>query len=154
MRAETGLPRARALVAVPRERQIGHGLDPTGTILSIAADRVRLIDVIGYEVDGLAEKDFSSTFATAALFGSFAIAFMIFVYVFAWRDRFLLGAFLLGAIAFFAVIDLKRVTWLTTYTFTLQLASGAVHSFSTTSEPEALRLKAALDFRLGRAAPA
>ncbi len=143
---------ARALVnAVPdaaAPNAIGHGLDASGTTLAIAADRVPLKRVIRYAVDGLAEKDFASNFATAGIFGGAAVLFILLVFAYGWRDRFLIVAVLLGAIALFALLDLNRVTWLTTYTFTLHLDDGTTCKFTTTSENEALRLRDALNLHL------
>lgn len=127
---------------------LAHGLDATGTTLRIAKVHVPLSNIVSYSVDGLAEKDFASTFATAGLFGGGAAVFLLSVFVFKWSQRFILGAFLLGLIALFALIDLKRIKWVTTYTFTLLLTDGTKRTFATTSEPDALRLRDALDAQL------
>lgn len=148
MRAQTHTPAAP--IARPETVLTGpmaHGLDATGAVLRIARIHVPLREVVSYSVDGLAEKDFASTFATAGFFGGGAAVFLVAVFVVQWSKRFLIGALLLSLIAIFALLDLKRIKWLTTYTFTLRLSDGTTHSFATNSQAEALRLRDALDAR-------
>lgn len=139
-----------ALRYVRRARQPGHGLDESGNFLDIGRERIALADVAGWSASGLEEKDFASNFATAALFGAAAAGFTTCVVIFGWRDRFWIGAVLLGLIALFALIDIGRQRWHRTYTFDLTLADGSTRRFVTADEAGAERLKAALDGQQGQ----
>jgi len=141
---------AEALKGIRRPRAPGHGLDETGQFLDIGRERITLADVATWTASGLEEKDFASNFATAGLFGAGAAAFTTTVVVYGWRDRFWIGAVLLGLIALFALIDIGRQRWHRTYIFDLTLADGTRRRFVTADEMGAARLTEALGRRQGQ----
>ena len=129
----------------------GHGLDTSGEMLAIGYARARLSEVVHFEVRGHAEKDFSSNFATASAFGSVATAAALLVLIADWQPRFLVVSVLCGMIALFALIDVGRNRWHTSYAFKLETVDGGLFDFGTASEAGAERLHVALSARLGRA---
>lgn len=145
-------PARRGQVKDNHGRRIAHGLDPSGRVLAIGAERVNLYDIGAYRFDGLAEKDFSSAFATATAFGTVATMFLALVLVNGSRERFLLGGGLLAILALCALLDLRLVRWVTSYTFDLTLRDGQMRRFVTADPEEAKRLKDALEATLGGAA--
>lgn len=134
-----------ALRRVTSAARPGHGLDESGRFIAIGRERLAIHDVTSYRLAGQETKDFASSFATAGLFGSGAMLFVVAVADFQWRTRFVGGAVLLGLIALFALIDLGRARWHRTYTFDLSLRDGSRRHFVTADQAIAERLRDALD---------
>lgn len=122
----------------------GHGLDETGRFLDIGRERIALAEIVRHTASGREEKDFISNFATAAVFAAGAAVFAVATAVYQWRDRFWIGAALLGLIALFALIDIGRLRWHRTYIFDLTLRDGTTRRFVTADAAVAENLQQAL----------
>jgi hypothetical protein len=115
-----------------------------GAVVRIGARAVPLADVRGFVGSVEPQADHRPALAVLAVFGSAAVLFLVVVFDFGWRERFVLGAVVFGAIGATALNDL---TWLSQgrlYRVEMRLASGERLRYTCLDPADQQRLLTAL----------
>jgi hypothetical protein len=121
-----------------------------GPMLRIGARAVPIHDVCGVVGSAEHEKDRNPAFATLAVFGLIACAFLVGVVDLGWRERFLVGAVVFGTIGLAALND---ITWLTRrgiYRVEVLLHSGETLRYATIDPEDQQTLLTAIGRHLVR----